>query len=769
MTQKQSFARKERKTRSNAGEAELRYRTLFEQSPDGILIVDTDGKIIEFNEAAHLGLGYSRDEFAGLRISDVDPFQTAEEIQASMRDVLKKGRAQFEVRHRAKNGEIRDVQVITQTIVLSGRTVFHTIWRDITERKRSETALRESEERYRALAETAQDIIFIIDRNDCIQYINRFGATLLGHSPEKITGKPRKEFFSPDLSEQQKRNLQEVFTTGLPLYAENKAVFSGREVWLSTSLTPIRNQEGTVHAVLGISRDITGHRRAEEELRASRRFLETIIETEPECVKLIGSDGRFLMMNRSGLDLIEADTFEQVKQQSVYPLVSPQYLKAFKALTDDVFQGKTGELVFQMTSLKGRTLWLDSRAVPLRNDKNEIIAMLAITRDITEQRKLEDQLRQAQKMEAVGTFAGGIAHDFNNILTAIIGYATILQMKLAEDNPLRMNVEHILTSVERGAQLTQRLLAFGRKQIINPKPLDLHEIIKKMEHLLIRIMGEDIALNTVPGDEALMVMVDTGQIEQVLMNLATNARDSMPRGGTLTIETGSIELDEGYARTHGYGKPGRYAVITVSDTGTGIAEKTRVRIFEPFFTTKDIGKGTGLGLSIAYGIMKQHDGYINVYSEPGKGTSVKLYLPRIKSEIKTAHVQESIPFVSGTETILLAEDDSEVRDLTRKVLEESGYTVIEAVDGDVAVSKVTENKERIQLVILDVVMPKKNGKEVYEEIKKTAPGIRVLFTSGYTANTIQARGFLDEGLHFIAKPVSPKQLLQKVREVLDEE
>ena len=768
MAQRQRISHKDSKTAGNPGEAELRHHTLFEQSPDGILILDTDGRILEFNEAAHRELGYSREEFAGLRISDIDPFETPEEIRARIRDVIDRGKAQFEVRHMAKNGEIRDVQVITQTIVLSGRNVFHTIWRDITKRKQSETALRESEERYRALAEAAQDIIFIIDRDDRIQYINRFGAMLLGQLPENITGKPRKEIFSPDLSEQQKYNLQEVFTSGHPRYVESKALFSDREIWLSTSLTPIRNQEGSVYAVLGISRNITEHRRADEELKVSRRFLETIIETEPECVKLIGRDGHLLMMNRSGLNMIEADTFEQVKEQPIFPLISPKYLKAFKKLTDDVFQGKTGDMVFQMTTLKGRNLWLDSRAVPLRNDRNEIIAMLAITRDITERRKLEEQLRQAQKMEAVGTFAGGIAHDFNNILTAIIGYASILQMKLAENNPLRMNVEHILTSAERGAQLTQRLLAFSRKQIINPKLVDLREIIRKMEHLLIRIMGENIALRTIPADEALMVTVDTGQMEQVLMNLATNARDSMPEGGTLTIETVSTELDEGYAMTHGYGKPGRYAVITVSDTGTGMAEETRVRIFEPFFTTKEIGKGTGLGLSIAYGIMKQHDGYINVYSEPGKGTTFKLYLPQIRSEIKTAHVQESIPFLSGIETILLAEDDSGVRNLTRKVLEESGYTVIEAVDGEDAVSKVTEHKERIQLVILDVVMPKKNGKEVYEEIKKTAPGIRVLFTSGYTANTMQTREFLDKGLHFIPKPVSPKQLLQKVREVLDE-
>jgi len=767
MAQRKHSIQKETKSGSNACEAELRYRTLFEQSPDGIVILDTDGRILEFNEAAHRELGYSREEFAGLRISDIDPFETPEEIRASIRDVLDKGKAQFEVRHRARNGEIRDVQVITQTIVLSGRIVFHTIWRDITERKRTETALRESEGRYRALAEAAQDIIFIIDRDDRIQYVNLFGAMLLGQPPEDIIGKPRKESFSPDLSEQQKRNLQEVLTTGLSLSVENRVVFSGREVWLSTSLTPIKNQEGTVHAVLGISRDITEHRRADEELKASRRFLETIIETEPECVKLIGRDGHLLMINRSGLNMIEAETFEQIKKQPVFPLISPQYLKAFKKLLHDVFQGKTGELTFQMTSLKGRTIWVDTRAVPLRSDKNEIIAMLAITRDITERRKLEEQLRQAQKMEAVGTFAGGIAHDFNNILTAIIGYGSILQMKIEQDNPLRTNVEHILTSAERGAQLTQRLLAFSRKQIINPKLIDLHEIIRKIEQLLIRIMGDDIALKTVLDDETLMVTVDTGQIEQVLMNLATNARDSMPGGGTLTLETGSMELDEGYTKTHGYGKPGRYAVITVSDTGTGMTETTRARVFEPFFTTKEIGKGTGLGLSIAYGIMKQHDGYINVYSEPGKGTTFKLYLPQVPSRIKTARIQESIPFLSGFETILLAEDDSVVRNLTKKVLEESGYTVIEAVDGEDAVRKVMEHKQRIQLVILDVVMPGKNGKEAYDEIKKIVPGVRALFTSGYTANTIQARGFLDKGLHFIAKPVSPRQFLLKVREVLD--
>ena len=289
-----------------------------------------------------------------------------------------------------------------------------------------------------------------------------------------------------------------------------------------------------------------------------------------------------------------------------------------------------------------------------------------------------------------------------------------------------------------------------------------------MEKLLLRIIGEDIQLKTILAEKDLIVMADSGQMEQILMNLATNARDAMPDGGVLTMGTETMRMDTEYIKTHGYGKPGEYVLVSVTDTGAGMDEKTRERIFEPFFTTKEIGKGTGLGLAMVYGIVKQHKGYINVYSEIGKGTTFKIYLPLVETNIvEEAKTKEVITLIGGTETILLAEDDIEVRKLMRNVLEEFGYKIIEAEDGEDAVNKFAENRDSVQLLILDVVMPNKNGKEAYEDIKKLRADVRALFISGYTANIIHERGILEEGINFISKPVSPGELLKTVREVLD--
>ena len=388
-------------------------------------------------------------------------------------------------------------------------------------------------------------------------------------------------------------------------------------------------------------------------------------------------------------------------------------------------------------------------------------------RDITEQRKLQNQLRHAQKMEAIGTLAGGIAHDFNNILTAIIGYGSILKMRMDGSDQLGTHVDQILSSSERAAALTQSLLAFSRRQKVTLKSVNIHEIAQRVNKLLQRLIGEDIELNYAATDSTANVLADSGQIEQVLMNLATNARDAMPDGGQLAIEVNRVRLDEQYRKNHGYGKPGEYVLIVVSDTGHGMDTKDRERIFEPFFTTKEIGKGTGLGLSIAYGIVKQHNGYINCYSESGVGTTFKIYLPVTLTEDEPAVSADAARPAGGTETILVAEDDAGVRKLTKVVLEEFGYTVIEAEDGETAVRKFSENRDRIGFLILDVIMPKKNGKEVYEEAQKIRPDIKALFTSGYTANIIHKKGILDEGLHFISKPITPKELLEKVRIVLD--
>ncbi|HBG93708.1 MAG: hypothetical protein A3J81_03635 [Nitrospirae bacterium RIFOXYB2_FULL_43_5] len=392
--------------------------------------------------------------------------------------------------------------------------------------------------------------------------------------------------------------------------------------------------------------------------------------------------------------------------------------------------------------------------------------------------KLEDQLRHSQKMEAIGTLTGGIAHDFNNILTAIMGYTGILQMKMGRDDPLRSNLDQILASSEKAAALVRRLLTFSRKQAISLEQVDLNELIKRVERLLSRIIGEDIELQTTLADNGLTVVADTLQVEQVLMNLAANARDAMPDGGLITIETGLVEFDDEYEKVHGYGKPGMYALIAVTDGGCGMDEGTRLRIFEPFFTTKEAGRGTGLGLSIVYGIIKQHNGYINCYSEPGKGTTFKVYLPiaavnsGMRAGISGSDAGITKLALAGTETVLVAEDEGEVRKLVKDILEEFGYQVIEAVDGEDAINKFMDNKDRIEVVFLDMIMPKMSGEEACEIIKKIKPEMKVLFSSGYPADFLSRRsitGITKGELNFIMKPILPTELLKKLRELLDKD
>jgi len=402
--------------------------------------------------------------------------------------------------------------------------------------------------------------------------------------------------------------------------------------------------------------------------------------------------------------------------------------------------------------------------------------VFCICRDITERKKAEEEkeklkneLLQAQKMEAVGQLAGGVAHDFNNILAAIIGYGHILKVKMQEDDPLKNYPDRILALSDRAANLTKSLLAFSRKQIISPKPVNLNKVIKNVETLLSRIIGEDLKLETVFATDDLIVMADPGQMEQVFMNFATNARDAMPNGGLLTICTKTIEMDREFIKEHGFGNEGRYALIAITDTGIGMDSETKEKIFEPFFTTKGVGKGTGLGLAMVYGAITQNGGHINFYSEPGKGTTFKIYLPLIQAKIEAEEVKPANihALEKGPETILLAEDEPEVRLLTKNLIEGYGYTVIDAIDGADAIDKFMLNKDKIELLLFDVMMPQKNGREAYEEIKKINPDVKVIFTSGYPADTVRKQAILEEGADFIIKPALPENLLKKIRDVLE--
>ena len=524
-----------------------------------------------------------------------------------------------------------------------------------------------------------------------------------------------------------------------------------------------------VFIVISLTREtISRMKAAEEHLAASENYLRSIIETEPECVKLLSRDGTLLAMNPAGLAMIGAETADMVVGKSVYSLLTPEYQDTFREFVESVCCGSKGSCEFEIIGLDKTRSMLEAYAVPFYDEKTKNVVMLSVTRDVTERRKLEEQLCHATKMQAIGTLTGGIAHDFNNILAVIMGYGEILKDEIGQTDPRRKYVDQILAVSGKGATLINSLLAFSRKQSMNLRAVEVNGIVRSAEQLMLRLIGADIELKTVLTDRPLTILADGAQIEQVLLNLASNARDAMPTGGSLTIVTEPVEIDDEFIRVHGYGKTGAYARITVADTGVGMDEETKERIFDPFFTTKETGKGTGLGLSIVYGIIKQHNGYINIYSEPAKGSSVNVYLPLIRE--RSAAEEQRLPqepAEGGGETVLLAEDDSTLRQLTKSVLEKYGYTVIEAVDGEDAIEKFIKHKDSIDLLLFDVVMPKKNGEEAYEEIRKVKADVKVIFASGYPSDIVRKKVKLGEHMELISKPVLPTVLMKTIRKILD--
>jgi signal transduction histidine kinase/ActR/RegA family two-component response regulator len=410
-----------------------------------------------------------------------------------------------------------------------------------------------------------------------------------------------------------------------------------------------------------------------------------------------------------------------------------------------------------------------ARGSPLFDDQGKPIRMLGSHVDITERAELEGQLRQAQRMESIGRLAGGIAHDFNNLLTVMLSTADLAMADLREGDPLRTDFLEIRHAVERAVALTRQLLAFSRKQVLQPAVLNLNTVIANMEKMLRRVIGEDVDLAVVPTEDLSSVTVDPGQIEQVIMNLAVNARDAMPDGGRLTVATQNIELDDTYAAQHASVRPGPYVMLAMSDTGVGMDEHTRARIFEPFFTTKERGKGTGLGLSTVFGIVEQSGGHIWVYSEVGKGTAFKIYLPSSAEGAPARGPARPAASTRGTETILVVEDEERLRHLIRRTLESAGYTVLAAANGGEALLLLERHEGTVHLMLTDVVMPGLGVRELAARVGALRQEARVLYMSGYTDDTIVRRGVLEQGIHFLPKPFAPDGLTRKVREVLDAE
>ena len=511
-------------------------------------------------------------------------------------------------------------------------------------------------------------------------------------------------------------------------------------------------------------------RRARRATEAELRLLSAALNAAADAVVITDRKGMIAWVNPAFTAIAGYSTEEAVGRtpgdlvkSGVHP---PEF---YKDLWHTILAGYVwrGEITNRR---KGRQLYPEAQTItPVKDATGEVTHFVAIKRDLTVEKQLQAQFLQAQKMETVGQLAGGIAHDFNNLITAINGTADLASLGLRQGDPLRTDFERIRKTGERAASLTRQLLAFSRKQFMAPEVLDLNAVVTDMQDMLQRLLGEDIELMVMPARPGGSVLVDRGQVEQVVMNLAVNARDAMPDGGALTIETDDVELDDSYAATHPSVNPGPHVMLAVSDTGVGMGEAIRSRIFEPFFTTKGPGKGTGLGLAMVYGIVKQSGGSIWVYSEPGKGTTFKIYLPRVEGvqPPREPPPRPTPTAVTGTETILVVEDEEFLRELAARMLQMAGYTVLTASDGEEALQLLGRYDSPVHLVLTDVVMPGISGRELATRLATSHASVKVLYTSGYTDDVILRHGLLDRTTHFLSKPYSMDDLTRKVREALD--
>lgn len=510
--------------------------------------------------------------------------------------------------------------------------------------------------------------------------------------------------------------------------------------------------------------------RAELALRESEERYHALIQGVRDIVFALGPDGTVTSLNPA-FESVTGWPPEEWLGKPFEPLVHPDDLALLFEFVERAVRGETG----RVSQLRIRTRKGDYRvgefAATAQFREGRLVGVLGIARDVTDRLSLEQQLRQAQKMEAVGRLAAGVAHDFNNILTAITGYAQLLLEDLDPKAPHREDVDEIRKAAERAAALTRQLLAFSRQQVLQPTVLDLNTLVVETEGMLGRLLGEDIQLATGLTADLGAVKTDRSQIEQVILNLAVNARDAMPQGGKLTIETANIEMDDVYAREHFPALPGSYVMLAVSDTGTGMSPETQAHMFEPFFTTKAKGQGTGLGLATVYGIVKQSAGFIWVYTEPGQGTTFKIYLPRVAQlpERRVASAHADTAPMEGTETVLLAEDEAAVRAVARQALQRHGYAVLEAQSGEAALDLAQRHSGRIHLLLTDVVMPGMSGRALALRLAAQRPDMRTIYMSGYTDDAITRHGVLEHGVTYVQKPFSPDALVRKVREVLDRE
>ena len=632
--------------------------------------------------------------------------------------------------------------------------------------------------------EALPDAILAVDQKGIIFQVNSQVEKLFGYSRNQLVGK-RVEMLVPERFRGQHTNHREDFAShpktrrmgaGLELYGRRR---NGSEFPVEISLSPVSIEGGTV--VLSAIRDITDRKRIEQELRRAheelsqrtaeqigeyRAKLASIIDSSEDAILAKSRDGIITAWNR-GAERIYGYTAEEVIGKNVSMLVPSDLPDEIPEILRKIAHGESIEHYESVRVTKdGRRLDVSISVSPLRGVNGEIVGASAIARDITAQRRAEDQLRQSQKMEAVGRLAGGVAHDFNNVLGIINACAEFLRDRIDAASEPAIYVENIKKATDRGAALTRQLLAFSRKQVVKPVILDLNDRLKDITKLLRPLMGDDVEIQVAPRTQSAIVEADPGQLDQIVMNLAVNAKDAMPKGGRFILETDVVDFDQHFADQHQPLKPGKYVMLAVSDTGSGMEKETLSRIFEPFFTTKEPGKGTGLGLSTVYGIAQQSGGHIWVYSEPGRGTTFKVYLPSAAHKLTSSSSAEAEAVApKRVARILLVEDDEIMRSLTRKLLQEQGYIVVEANNGKVALDWAEANPGQIDLLLTDVVMPAMSGPELAERLARSHSGLKVVYMSGYTGELMEASERLKHGI-LLEKPFTRTALLNTLHQTL---
>ncbi len=748
-------------TERRLAESEARLAGVIQSAKDAVIVVEADRRVSLFNPAAERMFRCSAAAALGRRVTEFIPDELVPPAGADGEAVTLSQRLRTGTVGVRAGGERFPLEASVARGDAGGRRFYTVVVRDITARRRTEAALT----LFRALIDRATDSIEVIDpATGRFLDVNETACSAHGYSREEYLALSVPDL-DPVVAARSWAAIAAERRAGGQVIESVHRRKDGTTFPVEVSLTAVSLDRDYLVAVV---RDTTERTRAEETLRRSEALLRRAEGMAHVAGWVYEVESGLYVTSEEGSRICEVapgpHTGEELAR-SVHPDDWQRLEAALRGARAGVPFEVEHRLVFG-----NRIKWVNVRAEPETDPDGRVVRLIGVTQDITARRQLEEQLRQAQKMEAVGQLAGGVAHDFNNLLTIINGYSDLLLEGLPPDDPSRELLGEIHKAGERSAGLTRQLLAFSRQQVLAPRVLDLNAVVADTTSLLRRVIGEDVRLATAPARALWPVKADPGQIEQVLLNLAVNARDAMPTGGTLTVETRNVELGAGDAAAYPGVRTGPHVLLAVSDTGCGMPPEVLARIFEPFFTTKEVGKGTGLGLATVYGIVKQSGGHVAVDSAVGRGTTFKVYLPRPEVEASAGasgdrSVTPALP--RGTETVLLVEDDDGVRALTRHILRGAGYTVLEAGDGAGAVRSAAGHRGPVHLLITDVVMPGEGGGSVAERVRALCPAVRVLYVSGYTDDAVVRHGILYEGVDFLQKPYTPAALARVVREVLD--